>query len=352
MLNFLFEKKLLFLAQTLGWFFGSLAGLLLLRWILLNLLRRRTGSGTSSGTSSGNTFVGVVFDTLRLPSVLWALAGALHIGLRFAHLTERQDKLVGNWVIAFLIVSITLVVANVLVRVLVLYGNLRNLQFAMSGLSKAMTQVFIYSLGLLVLLGYLGISITPALTALGVGGLAVALALQETLSNFFAGVLILVESPIQVGDFIKLSSGEEGTVTDIGWRTTRMIMGANNIIVIPNSKITSSILINHSLPTRMMVTEIEISVSHAADLELVARLANEAAAEAIEACEGILADPSPALMFDPGPLPTHLQFKLLLAVEDRLHVGPARSAVRLRLIKKLQANNVPFPLADRLIGYP
>ena len=344
MLNFLFEKKLLFWAQTLGWFFGSLAVLLLLRWILLNLLRRRTGFG--------NSFVGVVFDTLRWPSVLWALAGALHIGLRFAGLTERQDKLVGNWVIGFLIVSMTLVVANVLVRALVLYGNLRNLQFAMSGLSKAMTQVFIYSLGLLVLLGYLGISITPALTALGVGGLAVALALQETLSNFFAGVLILIESPIQVGDFIKLSSGEEGTVSDIGWRTTRMIMGVNNIIVIPNSKITSSILINHSLPTRMMVTEIEIPVSHAADLDLVTRLAHEAAAEAIEAGEGVLADPPPALMFDPGPLPTHLQFKLLVAVEDRLQVGPARSAVRLRLIKKLQANNVPFPLADRQLGGP
>ena len=57
-------------------------------------------------------------------------------------------------------------------------------------------------------------------------------------------------------------------------------------------------------------------------------------------------------MFDPGPLPTHLQFKLLVAVEDRLQAGPVRSAVRLRLIKKLQANNVPFPLADRLIGYP
>ena len=344
MLNFLFEKKLLFWAQTLGWFFGSLVLLLLLRWIFLSLLRRRSGFG--------DNFLGVVFDTLRWPSVLWSLAAALQIGLRFAELTERQDKLAGNWVIGFLIVSITLVVANVLVRALVLYGNLRNLQFAMSGLSKAMTQVFIYSLGLLVLLGYLGISITPALTALGVGGLAVALALQETLSNFFAGVLILIESPIQVGDFIKLSSGEEGTVSDIGWRTTRMIMGVNNIIVIPNSKITSSILINHSLPTRMMMTDIEIPVSHAADLDLVSRLALEAAAEAIEAGEGVLADPPPALMFDPGPLPTHLQFKLLVAVEDRLQVGPARSAVRLRLVKKLQANNVPFPLADRLIGYP
>jgi len=345
MLSFLVEKKLWFWVQTLGWFFGSLAILLAVRGLVLRLLRQQR-------TDDSANFARVVYHTLRWPSFLWSMAGALQTGLRFAELTDRQDKMVGTWVVAFLIVSMTLVVANVLVRLLVVYGSLRNFQFAVSGLSRAMTQVFIYSLGLLTLLGYLGISITPALTALGVGGLAVALALQETLGNFFAGVLILIENPIQVGDFITLSSGEEGTVTDIGWRTTRVIMGTNNSIVIPNSKITSSILVNHSLPVRMMVTSIEIAVAHTADLDLVIRLAREAADEAIAAGEGVLAEPAPMVMFDPGPLPTHLQFKLLVTVEDRLQVGPARSAVRLRLVKKMQSNDVPFPMGDRLIGWP
>ena len=152
MLSFLFEKKLLFWAQAGGWFFGSLAVLLLARRILLSWLQHPTANGASR----------VVYETLRWPSILWSMAGALNIGLRFAELTERQDKLVGAWVVAFLIVSLTLVIANVLVRLLVLYGSLRNMQFAVSGLSRAMTQVFIYSIGLLVLLGYLGISITPA----------------------------------------------------------------------------------------------------------------------------------------------------------------------------------------------
>lgn len=344
MINTLFEKKVLFWVQTLGWFFGSLAILLLLRWIFLNFLRRRSGHGPTS--------LGVVYDTLRWPSVLWAMAAALKIGLRFADLSERQNELAATWVIVFLIVSLTLVVANVLVRLLSLYGNLRNLQFATSGLSRAITQVIIYSFGLLTLLGYLGISITPALTALGVGGLAVALALQETLSNFFAGVLILIESPIQVGDFITLSSGEEGTVTDIGWRTTRVIMGANNSIVIPNSKITSSILVNHSLPTRMMITPVDIFVHHTADIEVVERLARESAAEALEAGEGVLADPPPAFVFDPGPLPTHFHCKLLVAVADRTQIGLVRSAIRVRLVKKFQTHDVPFPLGERLIGWP
>ncbi|MBY0507690.1 MAG: mechanosensitive ion channel family protein [Bryobacteraceae bacterium] len=341
MLDSLFRKTLWFWVHTLGWFFGSLAALLLLRWFLLRLIRRRE-----------TDFARVAFDTLRWPSFFWSLAGALHIGLRFAELTDRQDKLLSTWVIGFLIVSLTLVAANVLVRLLVVYGSLRNMEFAISGLSRAMLHVFVYSFGLLVLLGYLGISITPALTALGVGGLAVALALQETLGNFFAGVLILVESPIRVGDFITLSSGEEGTVTDIGWRTTRVVMGTNNSIVIPNSKITSSILINYSLPAHMMVTPVDIFVAPTADLDVVTRLAQEAAAEAIEAGEGVLAEPAPAVMFDPGPLPTHFQLKLLVAVADRLQVTPVRSAVRLRLMKKFQAHDVPLPLGERLIGWP
>lgn len=344
MRQFFASKNLLFWAQTLGWFFGSFGVMLLLRWLALRGLKRRSGDGQNS--------VAILRESLRWPSLFWCLAAALQIGLRFADLPAKQDRLAATLVVTFLIISFTLVVANGLVRLLALYASLRNVQFAGSGLSRAMTQVFVYSIGLLTLLGYLGISITPALTALGVGGLAVALALQEPLANFFAGVLILIESPIEVGDFIKLSSGEEGTVSDIGWRTTRIVMGVNNGIVIPNSKITSSILINHSLPTPMMVTEIEIPVAHGADLDVVMRLLNEAAAEALEGGDGLLADPPPTVNFDPGMLPTHLQFKLLVAVPNRLQVGPVRSAIRLRIAKKLQANDVPFPLGERLIGWP
>jgi small-conductance mechanosensitive channel len=342
MLNALFEKKVFFWVNTASWFFGALAVLLVIRWIFLSAVRRRAGTE--------DTFFGVVYDTLRWPSVLWAMAGALAIGLRFAQLGPQQDELIARWIVISLIVSMTIAVSNVFVRGLLLYGNLRDARFATSGLSRAMTHVFTYTFGLLVLLGYLGISITPALTALGVGGLAVALALQETLSNFFAGVLILMESPIHVGDFIRLSSGEEGTVTDIGWRTTRIVMGVNNIIVIPNNKITSSTLVNHSLPSRMMLTDVEIPVGYGADVELVTRLIRETVDESLAAGEGALTQPAPGIVFEPGLLPTHMQFKLVMAVADRLHAVPLKTAIRLRLVKKFQAHDVPHPPPERLRG--
>src|SRR6185503_18875800 len=144
-----------------------------------------------------------------------------------------------------------------------------------SGLARTLIRVFIFTCGALVLLRIYNVNITPVLTALGVGGLAVALALQDTLANFFAGIHILIEEPIALGNSIRLSSGEEGVVTDIGWRTTRVRDGANNLFVIPNTKITSGILVNHSLPEMRQMVDVAVMVGLEADLDQVRRIGLE-----------------------------------------------------------------------------
>src|SRR5271168_3645884 len=95
-------------------------------------------------------------------------------------------------------------------------------------LVKTLTQILVAILGLLFLLNYLRVDIRPLLTALGVGGLAVALALQDTLANLFAGLYISVSSQIRVGDYVKLNTGEEGYVSDITWRSTTLRSLSNN----------------------------------------------------------------------------------------------------------------------------
>src|SRR5207302_9529306 len=89
-----------------------------------------------------------------------------------------------------------------------------------AGLGQAVVRGVVFLIGFLVLLDALGIQITPILTALSVGGLAVALALQDTLSNLFAGVHLLADKPIRVGDYVKIADTVEGYVVDIGWRST------------------------------------------------------------------------------------------------------------------------------------
>ena len=100
-------------------------------------------------------------------------------------------------------------------------------------------------IGLLVTLDSLNISITPLLTTLGIGGLAVALAFKDTLANFFAGLYVLADRPIRVGDLVKIEGGPEGYVESIGWRSTRIRTLANNIAILPNSKVSESMITNY-----------------------------------------------------------------------------------------------------------
>ena len=117
----------------------------------------------------------------------------------------------------------------------------------------------------------------PSTTALGVAGVAVALALQDTLANLFAGVHIMMEKSVRIGDFVKLETGQEGHVVDITWRTTRVRMPSNNMVVIPNSKLAQSVVTNYYLPEKPMSLSISISVSYSADPEAVERILVEEA---------------------------------------------------------------------------
>jgi small-conductance mechanosensitive channel len=112
------------------------------------------------------------------------------------------------------------------------------------GIVLGITRGFIYGIGALVLLGTLGISVTPIIASLGITSLAVALALQPTLENFFSGVQLIIDKPIRVGDFIELDSGEQGFVEKIGWRSTWIKMLPNNTVIMPNSKLSQSKIIN------------------------------------------------------------------------------------------------------------
>lgn len=131
----------------------------------------------------------------------------------------------------------------------------------------------VLGLGVLMLLDLAGISITPILASLGIGSLAVALALQDTLSNFFAGVAIAVDRPIRIGDYVRLESKDEGYVSEIGWRSTRIVTPTSNTVILPNSKLIGSVVVNYSMPDKDVIIPIECSVGADADVTRVERTA-------------------------------------------------------------------------------
>ncbi|MEV3923836.1 mechanosensitive ion channel family protein [Actinomadura coerulea] len=148
------------------------------------------------------------------------------------------------------------------------------------------TRVLVIGVGVLVMLQSLGISISPLLGALGVGGLAVALALQDTLANLFAGVHVLASKTIEPGDYIKLSSGQEGYVVDINWRNTSIRTLSDNIEVIPNQRFSDTILTNYHRPAEDMSLLIQARVAYESDLECVESVVVEVGQEVMNEVQG------------------------------------------------------------------
>ena len=196
-----------------------------------------------------------------------------------------------------------------------------------------------WSLIVATFLAFLGIAITPIWTALGVGGLAVALALQDTLANLFAGVHILIERPIAVGDFIRLSADEEGAVSDIGWRTTRLVTGSNSTVVIPNKTITAANLLNYSMPSPEVGVSVPVLLALDADIAHAERLAVAAAL----ATDGVVASSSPLLLADPGITATHLQYKLAFRVPSQSRAGLVKTHVVNRMLEGFRKEGIPLP---------
>lgn len=137
---------------------------------------------------------------------------------------------------------------------------------------RNVVKILIYVAFAILILGKLGVEVGPLVAGLGIAGLAVALALQDTLSNFFAGIHLLADKPFREGDLIRLDNGMEGTVTTIGWRTTKVTTTAKNDIVIPNAKLAQSIIVNYYTSDRETGVTGEIGVSYKEDVKKVEKI--------------------------------------------------------------------------------
>jgi len=148
-------------------------------------------------------------------------------------------------------------------------------------IKKVVMAVFGF-IALLMVLGQFGIEITTLVAALGLGGLAIALALQPTLANFFSGTYLVVDRPVRIGDFIELESGEKGTVKDIGWRSTKIQVFGGNLLIIPNSKLADAKITNYFYPAKPFMFMVDVGVGYDEDLDRVEKVTLQVAKEALK----------------------------------------------------------------------
>ncbi len=323
-------------------FLGSLAGLFLLRRILMGLLHRLT-------RRTETRIDDLLVAGLRIPSLFLVVVLSTYIGIRLAHLPESWFTYATKGLHLSLIFTITMGIANVSDRLLAFFLKRVDVPISVTSLLLAVVKSVVYVVGILIILNTLGISITPIITALGVGGLAMALALQDTLSNLFAGVHIMAEQTIRVGDYIRLETGQEGQVEDISWRTTRIRMPPNNMVIVPNNKLAQSVITNFHLPDRSLVLAVPVSVGYASDPDQVEHALLDEAAAAAREVPGMLAEPEPVVRFQPGFGESSLNYTLYCRVQDVRDQNPVASELNRRILRRFRREGIDFPFPTRTV---
>ena len=293
----------------------------------------------------------VLLAAVRFPSILWCIVVGLFVAIQTVDpllLPPRMAVQLNLILESAVILSATFTVAAVLGTLVAAAGERRALGVGVTGLARAAVRVFVLVIGGLILLDALGVKITPLLTALGVGGLAVALALQDTLSNLFAGVHLLADRPIRVGDYVKIADTIEGHVMDVGWRSTRVRTLQHNVVIVPNKRVAESVIVNYDMPERRLALAVAVGVAYGSDPERVEAVVLDEAQKATRELTGLLAEPPPSVRFIPGFGLYGMDFTLSCQVASFVDQFAVQSELRKRVLRRLRAEGIelPYPIAS------
>ena len=275
--------------------------------------------------------------------VVW-IAGTIGFWIAFfsTPLTGElnQDISVGLKLVTALLTTAFL--ARLSGNLVVVYSEREGTGIPASSIFTNLVKVTVWILGIAWMFAILGISLTPIITALGVGGIAVGLALQPTLDNLFSGIQILASGQMGPGDYVRLESGQEGVIEDVTWRNTTIRQTSGNLVIVPNSVIGKSLIINFSRSTSAYSLVVTTTVKYGTDPALIERIAMEVAEQVMADAVGSHKDAEPAVSFV-GIEPSGITFNTVLPVvsyEQRLGV---RSMFVERLQKRLVAEGIEAP---------
>jgi len=215
-----------------------------------------------------------------------------------------------------------------------------------SSLIRITIRIIVYIIGVLIILQSIGVNITALLGALGIGGLAVALALQDTLSNLFAGLQLILTRKFRRGDFIEYDDATQGYITDITWRNITLRTIHNNLIVIPNNQFAQHVVKNYNFPNGTFSVPLTIGVHYDSDLDLVERVTMEVAFEVQEELIGPLDEIKPFMWFHTFNN-SSIDFNIMLQADEYRRRFPLAHAFIKRLHVRYNESGIEIPYPIR-----
>ena len=294
-----------------------------------------------------------VIGALRVPAVLVIILFSMRLALislsqastHSLGFVSNLDRL-GNtaWLIA--VAALVCYAISRLIRAFMRWYSARAPQETRTALNTAIwpiltriSSVFVFALGALVVLDILGIPITPLLAGLGIGGLAIALAVSPTIASFIAGTYVVAEGNISEGDYVEIDAERAGFVTSIGWRSTVLRSRFNNLIVVPNNLITESIVTNYTTPTPAVTGIVTCGVSYDSDLREVERICLEIAAEVLEESDDAIKDFEPRVRFFEFA-DSNINFRVIFQGVDRVATFAMQHEIIMRLHARFKDENI------------
>lgn len=294
--------------------------------------RGRSGTGVLREVAAGLHW---------LPTSLGFVFGAYAAQSQLA-LTGPAQRYSGIGVQVVGILAVTAFSARILGRLIRMYTRREDTPFPSTSLFVNLARGVVWTVGALSVLGTVGVSVVPLVTALGVGGLAVGLALQPTLENVFSGIQLLASRQIQPGDFIRLETGEEGTVLDVTWRNTTVHKLSNDIVLVPNSVLARASVTNFTTLDPEFVLLVPVTVASAADPDIVEGIALEVARDVTETVEGAVRESEPGVRFAEFAPPAAVLNVTVRCTSYQDRVGVRHELIR-RLAKRFSDEGVEAP---------
>lgn len=285
----------------------------------------------------------IIVNSLRGLATFWFFLAGFYGAV--LSVTPAPPEVIRKALLVAVILSVTIFAARTAAGFVNMYAQRAQGLLPSTTIFTNLTRLLVFVIGGLVILQTLGISVMPILTALGVGGLAVALALQDTLSNLFAGLQIVASKQIRVGDYIKLDTGEEGHVVDISWRNTSIKALPNTLIVVPNSQLAKSRITNFDLPEKEMTVRVQVGVSYGSDLHKVERVTIDVAREVMQQVEGGVPEFEPFIRYHTFA-ESSINFSVILRVREFTDQYPVTHEFVKRLQQRYAKEGIviPFPI--------
>lgn len=326
--------------------------LLFLSIVILGFILRRLLLGRLLywAKSTKSHLDGIVIPAAKRPFIIWCVMFGVYFALKSSSLPDKTVVTTGKILLVLGIASVTAVFSHISTGFIKIHAGKIESTLPVTSLTQNVARIIIFILGTLVALNSLGVSVTPILATLGVGGLAVALALQDTLSSFFAGFHIVASKQIKIGDFIRLESGVEGYVTDINWRTTKIRQLPNNVVLVPNIKLIQSIITNYYLPDKETSVLVNLGVHYNSDLDKVEKITCEVAKEVMKEVPGGVAEFEPSVRYN-NFADSGINFSVILRAKEVVDQHLITHEFIKRLHERYGKEGIVIPYPIRAINY-